>query len=352
MNLFSLIDANKFLDKQFIISASEVNQLLIDKQITLEELLFALLQPVSGLAIPPISNFYVGAIGVGDSGNIYIGVNMEFPDVPLNFSIHAEQFVVVNAFLHGEQAIKKLAVNAAPCGHCRQFLSELNGCDDIMFWFGKTREPKYLRDYLPERFGPEDLGCTDLLLKSIPPQKLSFTHEANDILEIRSNDFIFQSAVEAALGLAKRSYAPYTKSYAGAAVISLRRQFGAGAVIESAAYNPTLSPIHTAIIDLKIRYHSSIKGSDDNNSSNSLMKEPMTQAADTFQQNSTSSSDSCCLTKSNMFRNRNNATLDLSEICEIVLLELRDAPVKYSSVARALQATSMPNVVVTTLFLE
>jgi cytidine deaminase len=39
--------------------------------------------------------------------------------------VHAEQFLVINALLHGECEIRKLAVTAAPCGHCRQFYSEL-----------------------------------------------------------------------------------------------------------------------------------------------------------------------------------------------------------------------------------
>ena len=50
----------------------------------------------------PHSNFYVGAIAVGDSGNFYFGANMEFVGVPLSASIHAEQSAVMNAWIHGE----------------------------------------------------------------------------------------------------------------------------------------------------------------------------------------------------------------------------------------------------------
>ena len=39
--------------------------------------------------------------------------------------IHAEQCLIANALLHGETGIQKLAISAAPCGHCRQFYSEL-----------------------------------------------------------------------------------------------------------------------------------------------------------------------------------------------------------------------------------
>jgi hypothetical protein len=46
--------------------------------------------------------------------------------MPLNQSVHAEQFLIANLISHGEQELIALAVTAAPCGHCRQFYSELH----------------------------------------------------------------------------------------------------------------------------------------------------------------------------------------------------------------------------------
>ena len=65
------------------------------------------------------------AIGLGKSGRLYVGVNLEFPRLPLQHSVHAEQFLIANAAWHGERGLKRIAVNAAPCGHCRQFIAEL-----------------------------------------------------------------------------------------------------------------------------------------------------------------------------------------------------------------------------------
>lgn len=45
--------------------------------------------------------------------------------LPLYNSVHAEQFLLVNALHHGERELRRLAVNAAPCGYCRQFYAEL-----------------------------------------------------------------------------------------------------------------------------------------------------------------------------------------------------------------------------------
>jgi hypothetical protein len=52
-------------------------------------------------------------------------VNLEFPRLPLQHSVHSEQFLVTNAAWHGETSLKRITLNAAPCGHCRQFLAEL-----------------------------------------------------------------------------------------------------------------------------------------------------------------------------------------------------------------------------------
>lgn len=77
-------------------------------------------------------------MGLGVSGRLYVGVNLEFAQLPVNNSVHAEQFLVVNAVHHGERAITKMAVSAAPCGHCRQFYSEL--CCAVSL--GACAEPK------------------------------------------------------------------------------------------------------------------------------------------------------------------------------------------------------------------
>jgi cytidine deaminase len=39
--------------------------------------------------------------------------------------VHAEQFLMANMVQHNEPSLVSLAISAAPCGHCRQFYSEL-----------------------------------------------------------------------------------------------------------------------------------------------------------------------------------------------------------------------------------
>lgn len=52
-------------------------------------------------------------MGLGASGALYVGVNLEFARLPLYNSVHAEQFLIANALHHGERGLRKVAVSAA-----------------------------------------------------------------------------------------------------------------------------------------------------------------------------------------------------------------------------------------------
>lgn len=187
-------------------------------------------------AVPPISDFYVGAVVRGKSGKLYFGCNMEFEGLPLSFSSHAEQNAVVNAWVHGERGILSVAVNAAPCGYCRQYLYELSPVDLLPTVILASRKAPYvtmpLTDLLPLAFGPADLGIDRTLLDRRP------TH-----LKLSSDDPV----VEAALAAADLSYAPYTKSYSGVALDLREGPIVSGPLSENAAYNPSQSPLQAAL---------------------------------------------------------------------------------------------------------
>ena len=74
---------------------------------------------------PTVCCLATRAVALGATGRLYVGVNLEFPGLPLHHSVHAEQFLIANAVQAGESALTRLAVSAVPCGHCRQFCSEL-----------------------------------------------------------------------------------------------------------------------------------------------------------------------------------------------------------------------------------
>lgn len=77
-------------------------------------------------AYAPYSNYLVGAALLADSGRIYTGVNVENAAYPTG--ICAERVAVYKAVSEGEREFQVIAVvtanGGAPCGSCRQVLSE------------------------------------------------------------------------------------------------------------------------------------------------------------------------------------------------------------------------------------
>ncbi|KAG2436574.1 hypothetical protein HYH02_011511 [Chlamydomonas schloesseri] len=221
---------------------------------TPEEVLFSLITPASKLARPPISGYFVGAVALAGSGNVYVGVNIEFPGTALNNSIHGEQCLLVNCLHAGETSIRALAVSAAPCGHCRQFYSEIKDADELEFIFGRDARPKFLNDLLPERFTPADLQDEPFpLLLERQSNPVAWSPEAEAVVAARRGDAAFARAAAEALAEAQKCYAPYTRCHSGAAIITTTTSGGGGGVhsggyIESAAYNPSLSPFHAAVV--------------------------------------------------------------------------------------------------------
>ncbi|KAL6777495.1 CDD1 [Auxenochlorella protothecoides x Auxenochlorella symbiontica] len=226
----------------------------------------ALIRAAAANAIAPISGFRVGAVGVGASGAVYAGVNMEFPGVPLSASVHAEQFLVVNALQHGETALRYIAVSAAPCGHCRQFMAELNEVEELRISFGGT-PPLSLDQLLPHRFRPSDLlgsgpGLRPLLsgnLKAGGPGSSSDPAPDEALAAVDSSlDPGVLELTQAALAAAARCHAPYSLCRSGVALrlgAELAGPAVSGGYVESVAYNPSLGPLQCALVCMRLRGH-------------------------------------------------------------------------------------------------
>jgi cytidine deaminase len=190
-------------------------------------LLRALLPVAAAYARPAISGFFVGAVARAGSGAVYCGANMEFPGTSLWTSLHAEQSAIAQAWSAEETRIDALAVTAAPCGLCRQFMMELG--DPAALAVLVADEPRTtLAALLPSAFGPLALGRTVALLGT-PTRRLALDHAEDGEL------------VAAALAAAQRSYAPYTGTELRSGVIVT------GSYAESATHNPGLPPLQMAL---------------------------------------------------------------------------------------------------------
>lgn len=218
---------------------------LLDADVS--ELMIMLLPFAASYARIPVSGFRVGAVALGmppspparGPGGLYLGSNMEFSRQALSFGIHGEQSATNNAWLHGETGLQALAINAAPCGYCRQFLHEISTADGLNILRKANADPadysytsRPLTDYLPDPFGPGDLGFAGGLMK---PESHGLMISGGD------------SVAQAALAAADRSYSPYTHDFSGVALATSSGEIYAGRYAENAAYNPSLSPLESAL---------------------------------------------------------------------------------------------------------
>lgn len=206
------------------------------------EFLFELLEVIKEKAIMPLADFYVGAIAIGKSGNLYFGACHDFCYTSTMQCVHAEQSAVANAFLHKEKEIAIIAVNAAPCGFCRQFLYEMADGKQLKILFPNNNEI-LLSELLPHAFGPNDLGKKGGLLTG-PIQQLKLIEKNDDDL------------ANTALQAASRSYSPYWESYAGVSIKTKDGNLCYGSYLENVAQNPGLSPMQAALIHLNLSGYS------------------------------------------------------------------------------------------------
>jgi cytidine deaminase len=232
------------------LSAQQCADLIKNLGINLEELMVRLLPLATTYAVAPVSQFRVGAVAMaGEQGtqddadpfDLFLGANMEFIHQPLNQTIHAEQSATLHAWHRGARYLHAVATSEAPCGYCRQFLYEFEKNAEVMVITpgrkNRTYRKTLLSDLLPEAFGPLDLGNRSGLMSPAPQdRKLQLNAAAKD------------RTIDEALSAAEKSYAPYTQNFAGCALETQTGEIFSGRYVESAAYNPSLPPLQSAIL--------------------------------------------------------------------------------------------------------
>jgi len=241
------------LSKGAVIPSGLVSSCLDEMNIQVGTLMILLLPVAAAYARAPISGFHVGAVALGmppaspklGPGNLYLGANMEFPGEALSFSVHGEQSATNHAWLSGEVGLQAMAINAAPCGYCRQFLYELTTASGLNILLKANNNPddsahtvQPLKAYLPDAFGPQDLAVKGGLMQP----------ESHGLMIAGAND-----TAQAALASSNASYSPYTHLYSGVALKDAGGVIVGGRYAENAAYNPSLSPLQSALAFMNMR---------------------------------------------------------------------------------------------------
>lgn len=114
------------------------------------------------ISLPTYSNFHVGAALLTEEGKIYSGGNIESSSYSL--TICAERTAIFKAISEGERKFSAIAIASdaegfcAPCGACRQVISDLCGnIDIILIDHNKEIKIEKLSTLLPMAFSESDL---------------------------------------------------------------------------------------------------------------------------------------------------------------------------------------------------
>lgn len=116
-------------------------------------------------AYAPYSHYHVGACVLTKDGKTFIGANIE--NASFGATNCGERSAIFAAYSHGYRKtdIEAIAIVtdgdrvAAPCGICRQVLSELiHEKTPIILSNGKETMVETVESLLPFRFGAEDLS--------------------------------------------------------------------------------------------------------------------------------------------------------------------------------------------------
>jgi cytidine deaminase len=249
-----VLDARK---EDFVLSPDEVDKLLKTSSSSFTDkthLMKELVEHTGHLSLPPISNFRVSSAALGASGAIYVGVNVEFAGLPLPCSLHAEQFLILNALQHGETHLERIYISHLPCGHCRQFMCELQKSEKMEIHIVNMEGSFSLPELLPHRFTPRDLlGEAAYFLLQDHENELSWSAESKIALDEEEGEgtslLLMKEMAAKALEEANRSYAQYSKCPSGICISDQEGNLYSGGVVESAAYNPTVSPLHAALVN-------------------------------------------------------------------------------------------------------
>jgi cytidine deaminase len=105
----------------------------------------------AGAAYAPYSSFHVGAAVLARDGRVITGTNVE--NASYGLTLCAERAALARAVAEGVRPgeVEAVAITAAPCGACRQWLLEF-GVDRVIFRHKGAVAVRRTDELLPDSF--------------------------------------------------------------------------------------------------------------------------------------------------------------------------------------------------------
>ncbi|ELP90536.1 cytidine deaminase, putative [Entamoeba invadens IP1] len=172
-----------------------------------------------------------------ESGNAYIGFNMESEKHWIGYSVHAEQCTFNNALIHGEKVIDLLVVSYTPCGHCRQFINQFAFSKTLKIFIVTINKAFNVHDLLPYDFSPADLP------------EINFPDTDNFCVKKMEGDKVDDLKIEQVIKAAKKSHLDNLANYCAVGLFVKDKAFF-GNFLENCAHNPSFHPMNGAISQL------------------------------------------------------------------------------------------------------
>lgn len=172
-----------------------------------------------------------------ESGNAYIGFNMESGDRWIGYSVHGEQCTTNNAFIHGEKKIDLLVISYTPCGHCRQYLNQFSNRDEFLIHIVTLNRTFSLRELIPFDFRPSDLPA------------ITFPEVSKIEIKSKIGDDIDSIYINTVVDCAKQSHVDNLLCYLGVGLV-VGKEVYCGNFVENCAHNPSFHPMNGAISQL------------------------------------------------------------------------------------------------------
>jgi cytidine deaminase len=181
----------------------------------------------------------VAAVGIeGETGDLVLGANLEFPGTDLGTTVHAEGFVSLRVRRRG-RTLETLAVREAhPCAHCRQTLAEAEASDrlEIIDLLGHelTLAGLYPWSFRPAALGvpgdrPEPATWPGLAIAGEPPPA--------DVATLL-------------LAAGAQAHAPYSRAPSAVVLRLVDGPLVAAGCVESVAFNPTITATQAALVEV------------------------------------------------------------------------------------------------------